>query len=86
MDRQSDKKRPLHPCPICGNGGRQTSGYNDTAYFRCDSCEQAFSERLLPGGRVEVAFRARLIRASETSQEAAESTPESANSMYLAAG
>ena len=79
MDRQSDKKRPLHPCPICGNGGRQTSGYNDTAYFRCDSCEQPFSEKLLPGGSVEVSFRQRMIRAGESVGH----DSESANSMYL---
>lgn len=78
------KKRPLHPCPICGGAGRQTSGYNDVAYFRCDSCEQPFSERLLSGGRVEVAFKARMIRL-EIAENPEPAVQESANSMYIGA-
>jgi DNA-directed RNA polymerase subunit RPC12/RpoP len=86
-------KTPLHPCPICGGCGRQYSNYNDSAYFRCQRCEQAFTERLLTGGRIEVCYRAVLIR-EDLGQPAPNSrtaTPETdpreyANSMNRCAG
>lgn len=55
-------KSPLHPCPICGGCGRQYSNYGDAAYFRCQTCEQSFTERLLSGNRIEVCYRAVMIR------------------------